>query len=60
VRIFKSNRFLAAQAETIQDELVQVRLGLGRRRVAAAGDELEISAQPEACQMRIDPGVLGI
>ena len=57
VRIFEGDGFVAAEAEAIQDEFVEVGLGLGRRDVFAAGEEIEAVKEAQAGEVGVAPRV---
>lgn len=57
VRIFEGNGFVAAEAETVEDEFIEVGLRFGRRGVFAAGDEGEAIHEAEAGEVGVAPSV---
>ena len=55
--IFERDGFVAAEAEAVQDEFVEVGLGLRRRDVFAAGEEIEAVKEAEAGEVGVAPRV---
>lgn len=60
VRILEGDGLVAAEAEVVECELVEIGLGLGRGDVLSAGEELETIEQPEAGKVALAVGVHGI
>ena len=55
--IFEGDGFVAAEAEAVQDEVVEVGLGLRRRDVFAASEESEAIKEAEAGEVGVAPRV---
>ena len=55
--IFEGDGFVAAEAEAVQDEFVEIGLGLRRRDVFAAGEEMEAVKEAEAGEVGVAPRV---
>lgn len=60
VRVFEGDGFVAAEAEAVEDEFVEIRLGLGGRDVFATGEECEVVEEAEASEVSVAPRVRGV
>ena len=60
VRIFESDGFVAAEAEAVENEFVEVGLGLGRGDVFAAGEKMEAREEAKAGEVALAVFVAGV
>lgn len=58
--VLEGDGLVAAQAEVLQDEFVEIGLGFGRRDVLPAGDEGEAIDEAQAGEMRLNPRVFRV
>lgn len=58
--IFEGDRFVAAEAELVEDALVEVGRGFRRGGVAAAGEEFEMMKKVEPREVGLDPFVFRV
>lgn len=55
VGILKGDGFVTAEAEAVEDEFVEIGLGLGRRDIFAAGEKSEAVEEAEAGEVGVAP-----